>query len=90
MRSTAVNNGRLTLGLRLARNGLAMPQPNLFVRFGETKRKGGREGGGMVDEVAWDALPLQGFGGKGAGGGDGALLLFQREHTGCTMAVQGF
>jgi len=41
------------------------------------------QGVGLVDEVAEGALQVQGFSGKGAGGGDGAgVLVPQRVQTG--------
>jgi hypothetical protein len=44
---------------------------------------GGGEGVGLVDEVAEGALKGQGFGGEGAGGGDGAgVLVPQRVEVG--------
>jgi len=44
------------------------------------------QGVGLVDEVAERALQVQGFSGKGAGGGDGAgVLLPQRVQTGAGL-----
>ena len=41
------------------------------------------QGVGLVDEVAEGAFQIQGFSGKGAGGGDGAdILVPQRVQTG--------